>query len=144
MTAIALAVVLVTRGPSAEQRRAEILDVSERFSLALADYDAADLDGEREEVLALATGSFEEDYEETFGSSELVEALQASGSKATARVVVGPLLAELDGDSARTFTVLEQTVEANDMEEPETRRLRMELVLLETREGWKVNAVQLT
>lgn len=135
---------LLTRGPSPEERRGQVLAVSEEFSLALAQYDAADLDAEREEVLSFATGSFEEDYEETFGAPQLVEALQASGSRASAEIVVGPLLADLDGESARTFTVLEQTIESEQLEGPETRRIRIELVLLDTKDGWKVNAVQLT
>ena len=142
--AVALGVALILQPPSGAERRAAVLSVAEAFSVALAEYDYRDLDAQVEQVVALSTGAFRDEYEQTFGSAELREEIVVAESVATAEIETGPLLAELDGTQARTLTVLTQTTASADLEEPTARRMRIELLLVETEAGWRVNVVQLT
>ncbi|MBW3665112.1 MAG: hypothetical protein KY469_18610 [Actinobacteria bacterium] len=144
VVAALLGVLLLRQPPSEVERRDEVAAVSERFVLALTSYDHAALDEQRDAVLALATGSFADDYAETFGAAELRTALIETESVARGEVAVGPLLATLEDTRARTFTVVEQTVRSNEVDGPQTRQLRVELTLVDTPDGWRVDAVAVT
>lgn len=139
-----LGVLLLRQPPGEIERRDEVVAVSERFVLALTSYDHTALDEQRDAVLGLATGSFADDYAETFGAEELRTALVETESVAQGEVAVGPLLATLEDTRARTFTVVEQTVSSSEVEGPQTRRLRVELTLVDTPDGWRVDAVAVT
>jgi hypothetical protein len=142
--AAAVAFLLVTREAGEAARSEDALEVSEEFAVALASHDAADLDRSFAAVRRLSTGGFLDDFEQTFASDQVRAALEDVGSKATAAIETGPLLADLDGERARTFTVVRQRITAREQPEPLERVVRVELVLVETDAGWKVDAVEVT
>ena len=141
---LVIGVVLVRRDPSDVERRNESLAVSERFAVALASHDYRDLDASFAKVRRLSTGSFLDDFETTFASPELRAALEEAKSVGTAKVVTGPLLADFDGNRSRSFTVVEQRVTTKDAEEPVVRLVRIELILVDTDDGWLVDTVEVT
>ena len=143
LAAGALGVALALRSPAVDPHE-EVVDVSRRFALALAAYDYQDLDGAAAAVEALSTESFREEYREGVNTAEVQEALATSESVATATVELGPFVADLSDREARTFTVVEQVVRSKDSPSPTARRLRVELVLAETDDGWLVDDVVLT
>ena len=144
VAAIAVGVLLLLDGPSDAERRDDALELSEEFALALASHDSADLDASFEAVRRLSTGSFLDDFDQTFASPQVRATLEEAQSKATAELEVEPLLADLEDDRARTFTAVRQTVTAAEQPEPVERIVRIELVLVETDDGWRVDAVEVT
>jgi hypothetical protein len=143
LLAVALTAVRISLGPLPAEDRDEVLALSERFAVALATYDHADLGAQAREIRTMSTGDFREEYEESLGSDEVASALVASGSTATATVVDGPFLASLQGASARTLTVLEQTLDADGVEVADVRTLQVELSATRTPDGWRVDGVEL-
>jgi hypothetical protein len=143
VVAIALTAARLLTGPTPAEDRAELLELSAAFTVALGTYDHAALDTQAERIRALSTGDFLEEYDATFGGEELGAALTATGSRARAEVDEGPLLATLDDDRALTVTVIEQTIEADDLDEPDVRRLRIELTATRTADGWRVDGVRM-
>jgi len=137
-------VLLLVQGPSEAERRDDALEISEEFALALASHDSADLEASFEAVRRLSTGSFLDDFDQTFASDQVRATLEEAESNASAEIEVEPLLAELDDDRARTFTAVRQRVTAREQEEPVERVVRIELVLVETDDGWRVDAVEVT
>lgn len=140
MIAAALGVYLLGRGPSASERRAEVVRFSERFALALTSYDHADLDRDFARVRSMSLAGFRDEYDSLLGGQS-VEALKASEAVSRSRVTTGPLVASLSGHEARTFTVLEQTVTNKENPDGRAVRTRVELYLVETVDGWKVDRV---
>jgi hypothetical protein len=139
-----VAFLLVTEEPSDADRRDDALELSEEFAVALASHDFADLDASFDAVERLATGTFLDEFDRTFASPQLRTALEEAESKATAQIVTGPLLAGLEDNRARTFTVVRQRVATKEEPEPAERAVRIELLLVETDDGWRVDAVEVT
>jgi len=121
-----------------------VLERAEAFAVALTSYDYRHVDRDLARVRALSTGGFREQYEQALGSEAFRDALVANRSVATAKVVIGPLLARLGDEEARTFTVLEQRVTTTAEAEPQVRKVRVETVLVRTSSGWKVDRVEVT
>lgn len=144
VVAAGLGVLLASGRSSDATRREDVVDVSREFALALSAYDYHDLDAVAARVEAIATGSFREEYETTFAAPQARDALTSSESVATATVTLGPFVASLGDDDGRTFTVVEQTVTSNQTAEPVVRRVRVELLLVETADGWRIDSVRLT
>ena len=135
---------LVSKDASDAERRDEALELSEEFTVALASHDFADLDVSFDAVKRLSTGSFLDEFDRTFASPQLRAALEEAESKATAEIVTGPLLAALEDNRARTFTVVRQRVATKEEPDPVERAVRIELLLVETDDGWRVDAVEVT
>ena len=144
VVAAALGVALLRQGPSPAERRDEVLARAEAFALALTSYDYRRVDRDLARVRALSTGGFREQYDQALGGEAFREALVANRSVATATVRVGPLLARLGEEEARTFTVLEQRITTAAEDEPQVRNVRVETVLVHTTGGWKVDRVEVT
>lgn len=145
--AVALAVVaaglgvwLLAREPSAADRRAEVVRVSEEFALALTSYDHRTLDRDFAKVRSMSLAGFRDEYDSLLGGQS-IEALEASEAVSRSTVTTGPLVASLSDYEARTFTVLEQTVTNRESPDGQTIRTRVELYLVKTVDGWKVDRV---
>jgi Mce-associated membrane protein len=130
-------------GPLPAEDREEVLALSERFALALATYDHEDLEGQAEEIRGMSTGDFLEEYEATFGSEAFGDAMRQTRSNASATVTEGPWLASLEEMSARTLTVVEQSIQAEELDESDVRGLQVELTVTRTSEGWRVDGVEI-
>ena len=147
VAAIVVGVLLLVEDPPAPsevERRDAALDVSREFAVALASHDHENLDASFDAVRRLSTGSFLDEFDRTFASPELRAALEDAESRAEAEIVTGPLLADLDGSRARTFTVVRQRVATAEEPEPVERVVRVELLMVDTDEGWRVDAVEVT
>lgn len=81
--------------------------------------------------------------EELLGGPQFGEALRQSEAISTARVQQGPYIGFLTEDEARTITVLDQQVRNRETTEPRMLRTRVELYLIRTVNGWRVDRVQI-
>lgn len=140
LVAAVLGVVIWSRGPSDADRRAEVVEVSERFALALTSYDHRHLDRDFARVRSMSLAGFRDEYDSLLGGQS-VDALEASEAVSKATVATGPLVASLGDFEARTFTVVAQTVTNRDNPDGQRIRTRIELYLVKTVEGWKVDRV---
>jgi hypothetical protein len=130
-------------GPSERERRDDMLEVGRRVTVAITSYDYRDLDATRAAVLADALPSFELQYEQLVSGTGLIDALTENEAVAMSKVVVGPMVASLEDHEARIFSVVEQEVDGK-ASEATTQRLRVEVTLVETPDGWRASNVEVT
>jgi len=129
--------------PSERDRREELLEVGRRVTVGITSYDYNDLDASRDAVLADALPSFELQYAQLLDESGLSEALRSNEAVATGEIEVGPMVASWEDHEARLFSVVAQQVEGK-LTEPTTQRLRVEVTLVETPDGWRASNVEVT
>ena len=139
---VAVLLALPDRGESAE--REDVEETAEEFAVALSSYDYRHLDRDLQRVRAMGIGNFRSQYQQILGGESFQNALRENEAVATAKVLKGPYLAELTEDEARTFTVLTQTIRGKAPSEPQSRNVRVESILVRTRDGWKVDWVEIT
>jgi hypothetical protein len=144
VAAVVVGVLLVLQGPTDAERSEDAIDLSREFTVALASHDFKDLDASFDAVRQLSTGSFLDEFDRTFASPQLRAALEEAESRSEATIITGPLLADFEDDRARTFTVVRQRVATAEEPEPVERAVRIELLLVETDDGWRVDAVEVT
>ena len=140
---LALGIDAVTSGPTAVERRREMTEVAEDFTLALTNYDYRDLGSTRDQVLELSVRGFEQEFDRLLGGSGVQQALTDNQAVATATVAVGPLVADFGDHEARTFAVVDQSVTGAGTA-PTQQRLRVEVLLVETPDGWVVTGAEVT
>jgi hypothetical protein len=139
-----LAIVLATRGQSANGRQTEVKDNAERFALALLTYNYRQLDRDINKVTAMGVGNFPYQYKDILGGNSFEHALKSNEAVAKARVKSGPFVVALGKDDARTFTVVSQTISGKSAPKGETRNVRVESILVRTPGGWRIDWVQIS
>jgi hypothetical protein len=125
-------------------RKAEVTSQAERFALALSSYDYRHIAADLAHVRAMGVGNFRYQYEQVLGGDQFRKALAENQAVATAKVLKGPYVASLSDSDARTFTVLEQSLRGKGQSQPQTRRVRVESILVRTVDGWRVDWVEIT
>lgn len=130
-------------GPSERDRRDDLLEVGRRVTLSITSYDYRDLDATRAAVLADALPSFELQYKQLLSGTGLGDALTANEAVATSKITIGPMVASIEDHEARIFSVVEQEVDGK-ASETTTQRLRVEVTLVATPDGWRASNVEVT
>jgi hypothetical protein len=125
-------------------RRDEVTEQAERFALALSSYNYKTIDRDLAHVKAMGVGNFRYQYTQVLGGDAFRKALSENEAVATAKVVKGPYIASLTDTDARTFTVLEQSLKGKGQTQPQTRRVRVESILVRTTGGWRIDWVEIT
>jgi len=131
--------VLLFRGNADERARTDAFQTASSFLTALTTYNSSTLDQQRNRVLALATGKFQGEYEQLTGSGFL-KTLQdrQADSKGT---VVRAAVSSVRGDTATVLAVVETTTTNKDLKAPRVDRNLIELSLVHTASGWRVDSV---
>lgn len=124
--------------------RDEVLAFSEEFIGIFTSYDHATFEQTEAAVAERSTASFATRYRSLLGGAGFLDALAENQAEATSEITVGPLLAMLGDHEARTFAIVEQEVTGRQFEEPQRARLRVEVVMVETPDGWTVVDVETT
>jgi Mce-associated membrane protein len=131
--------ILVFRGNGSEHDRAAVQSVSRSFLVLLTTYNQSSLADQRTKVLALATGRFKDEFEQLTGSafSSALQQTKADSRGQIVRLAVG----SVSGDSATALGVVDVTVTNKDLKTPRVDRNLIELSLVRTTKGWRVDSV---
>jgi Mce-associated membrane protein len=141
VAAVLVESVLLFRTGSGERARTEAFDTSRRFLVRLTTYNSSTLDAQRREVLELATGRFRTEYTQLTGP-DFIAALrdrQADSKGTVSRLAV----TSLEGDNASVLAIVEVSVTNKDLPAPNVERNVIELSLVRTGSGWRVDAVSI-
>jgi hypothetical protein len=136
--AVAVLAVLVAGDDGGSDRLEGVRKAAGTFGEALVTYDYHDPDAHRDAVLALATGSFRQEYQDAFdqGLAEVITEVEAV-STGTAKEVYVSELGEAD---ALAIVVLD--VDVTGVSGPRTQRdLYIRLTFVEVEGEWKVDQV---
>jgi hypothetical protein len=113
--------------------------LSRRFVVALTTYDAASLPVQRKSVLSMATGAFRGEFDQLTGAA-FANAL--TQTQATSRGQIEMLgVVSLHGVNATVLGIVDVTVSNKDLKAPRVDRQVIQLDLVRTSSGWKVDRV---
>ncbi|MFL6204757.1 MAG: hypothetical protein ACJ739_05355 [Acidimicrobiales bacterium] len=136
--AVAVLLVLLVGDDGGSDRVDAVREAAGTFGEALVTYDYHDPEAHRDGVLALSTGSFQQEYEDAFdaGLSKVITQVKAV-SKGFAKDVY---VSELGDADAQAIVVLD--VEVDGVAGPRTQRdLYVRLTFVEVDGTWKVDQV---
>jgi hypothetical protein len=141
--AVALAVfAFAFRAPKgAEHRRTEVASTANRFLIALTNFQGQTIDADVREIRSFAVGDFAEQVN-TFFDPDATKALRDAKAKSVGRVQ-NLFVESLSGASATVFGVVNEQVTNAASPTPRSDVLRIEIELIDTKAGWKVNRVNI-
>ena len=122
--------------PEVEDRVTEVVNL-------LTNYDATDIDQVVERMLEITTGSFREDYGETFEQG-FAEAIKEASTSARGQILTGPDVSFRSPDEAVAVIRVQQTIQNNRIPEGRSYVDVMQITLIKTAEGgWKADRVEI-
>ncbi|MGH2785995.1 MAG: hypothetical protein ACRDJ1_12090 [Actinomycetota bacterium] len=136
---LAEAVLLVRK--DADAGRTDVFQTSQRFLVLLTTYNAGTLTEQREQVLSLAVGKFREDYS-TLTDAAFLKALQDREADSKGRVLK-LAVTSLEGSNAEALALVEVTTKNKDLPTPRVEQNLIELTLVKSGGGWRIDAVSI-
>ena len=109
------------------------------FVSALTNFSADTIDTDTAEIQSYAVGDFK-DEAETFFGPKAVDAIKQAEAVSEGDVE-SLFIQSLDGEEASVFGVVTQTITNSFSDQPRTDDLKLEVGLIDTSDGWKVNRV---
>ena len=141
-TAAAVAFLVLWRSERAEDdRRSAVRATTEGFLVALTNFSADTIERDVSEIRSFAVGQFAEEVSETFDADRL-EAIREGDVTSTGEVR-SVYVQSLDGAAATAFGVVDGTTVNRASGQPRVDVLHVEVGLIETTEGWRVNEVEI-
>ncbi len=125
----------------AEHRRTDVAAVANRFLIALTNFQGQTIDADVQRIRSFAVGDFAEQVS-TFFDADAVKALRDAKAKSVGRVQ-NLFVESLSGASATVFGVVNEQVSNAANPTPRADVVRIEIELLDTKAGWKVNRVNI-
>ena len=109
----------------------------------LMNYDSTNLDEVSQQVLALSTGSFAQDYRDTLKRG-LGDALKENTASSRGQILEGPNVFFKSPSEATAIVRTQQITQSNDDPTGQTFTYVMQLTLVNTSDGgWKADGVQI-
>ena len=124
-----------------DQQQVEVADTSRRFLAALTTFSAKTIEDDVAQIRDFAVGNFATEVDATFSPSRIA-AIRGNEAVSTGRVK-SVFVQSIEGSSATVFGVVNETIVNDDLPAPRLDVLRVELGLVETPGGWKVNSVRI-
>jgi Mce-associated membrane protein len=121
-----------------EQERREVRAFGQEFATELTNFSADTIEKDADEIKSFAVGQFAKEADVFFGERAIAAIKQA---EATSQGDIDSVFVQtVEGDSASVFAVVSETI-SNVATEGRTDVLRMEIGMVKTESGWKVDRV---
>lgn len=131
--------VLLFRGNNGDRSRTEVLSTATSFLTALTTYTSSTIEAQKARVLSLAAGKFRQQYQDVT-SDAFIKTL--ADTKADQRgQVIRAAVGNVQDDSATVLALIRTTTTNKDLKAPRTEQSVIELSLVHTKNGWKVDNV---
>jgi hypothetical protein len=141
LAAAVLFAVLWQRAEGHERRRAEVASTATSFLIALTNFSGPTIESDIAEIRSYAVGDFAEQVE-TFFDPQAVAALREAQARSVGRIR-SLFVESLSGGSASVFGVVDEAVSNSAETAPRTELIRIDIEMIETTQGWKVNRVNI-
>lgn len=125
----------------AERKRAEVASTATAFLQALTNFQSATIDHDVAAIKAYAVGDFADQVKQFFGPSA-VDAIKKADAKSTGQVA-SVFVESLSGVNATAFGVVNEVVTNKNNPTPRNQVVRIEIGMLDTAQGWKINRVDI-
>ncbi len=124
----------------AEDRQVdEVTDAATSFVHALTNFSSETIDADAARIKAFAVGEFSEEAETFFGERAVAAIREAQAT--SVGEIESLFLQSVRDEQASVFAVVSEAVSNAGVTEPRTETLRLEVGLIKTPSGWKVNRV---
>ncbi|MFP5299207.1 MAG: hypothetical protein ACLGHL_09505, partial [Actinomycetota bacterium] len=120
--------------------RAEAQAVARDFVEALTNFSYQTIEDDVAQIRSFAVGDFSEELDVFFGPDG-IEAIPQAEAVSEGQIL-SLFVQAVDADEASVFAVVDETITNAAASEPTTDTLRLEVGLIETEQGWKVNRVE--
>jgi hypothetical protein len=124
-----------------EQGRAEVAAAATDFLNALTNFEGTTIEQDVARIRGFAVDGFADQVDEFFGPSA-VKALRKAEAKSVGRVQ-HVFVESLSGSEADVFAVVNETITNASTTTPKAEVLRIDLGLIDTASGWKVQRVDI-
>jgi hypothetical protein len=124
-----------------EQGRAEVVSTATDFLNALTNFQATTIELDVARIKGFAVGGFADQIDRFFGPSS-IEALKKADAKSVGQVQ-HVFVESLSGSEADVFAVVNQTITNASTTTPKTTVLRIDVGMIDTAAGWKVQRVDI-
>ncbi|HEV8420158.1 MAG TPA: hypothetical protein VGR13_02240 [Actinomycetota bacterium] len=141
LAAAVLFAVLWQGSQANERRRAEVASTASSFLLALTNFSGTTIESDIAEIRSYAVGDFAEQVE-MFFDPQAVAALRQAQARSVGQIR-SLFVESLSGGSATVFGVVDEAVSNAAQTAPRTELIRIDIEMIETTEGWKVNRVNI-
>ncbi|MQB00557.1 MAG: hypothetical protein GEU78_09740 [Actinobacteria bacterium] len=126
---------LKRESPGVEQRSEEVLDL-------LVNYDAETLEGVIDDMLAISTGNFREQYEEIV-TRGLNDAISEASASSEGKILQGPQVTFASASRAVSLASVEQTTRSGENPEGRTFTYLVRLTLVRSGDEWKADRIEI-
>jgi hypothetical protein len=124
-----------------DARVGAVQSTTKDFLTALTTFGATTIDTDVQRIRSYAVGDFATQVQQTFSADRID---QITSSKVVSRGSVRSVFPEVvNGSQATVFAVVDETVTNGSDQSPRNEILRVEVGLIDTTGGWKVNSVNI-
>ena len=124
-----------------DEQRAEVRSAAAEFVSALTNFSSATIDVDAARIKSFAVGDFAEEVDTFFGE-EATAAIKEAEAESTGEIE-SLFVQSMDEDEASVFGVVSETITNSVATDPQTDLLRLEVGMIKTADGWKVNRVEI-
>lgn len=124
-----------------DERREEVEAAAAEFVHALTNFSAETIDVDAARIRSFAVGDFAEEVEAFFGE-EATAAIKQAEAESTGEIE-SLFIQSIDDEEASVFGVVSETITNSVATDPQTDILRLEVGMIKTTDGWKVNRVEI-
>lgn len=127
------------QGDAPDAERAEVEKAARGFVTALTNFSADTIELDATEIRSFAVGDFAEEAETFFGE-EAIAAIKDAQAESIGKIE-SLFIQDISEDQASVFGVVSETVTNATLTDPRSDILRLEVGMIKTASGWKVNRV---
>jgi hypothetical protein len=125
----------------ADGERADVTQAATDFLTRLTNFKGTTIDHDVAEIKRFAIGDFADQVDQFFGPTARA-ALRKAQAESTGHVQK-VFVESLSGDQAEAFAVVSETITNASSATPKAQTLRIDLGMIDTNSGWKVNRVDI-
>ena len=128
------------RATAADKQQAQVKAVTARLLVGLSNFDGTTIDADVGMLKGLAVGRFATDVKNVFTPDRVdqIKKLKVTSSGKIRSVFVQ----NISGGNASVFAVVDETTD-NSTSDPKTETVRFDIALIDTKDGWKIENVEI-
>jgi hypothetical protein len=133
--------VLLRDEHNTDAEKGQVESVARDFLRALTNFGSETIGKDVARIRGFAVGDFQQEVNDTF-SADRIKQIRDNKVESVGKVE-SVFTEKLQGDTATVFAVVQETVDNKTFPSPRTDLLRIEVQLIDTEGGWKINRVDI-
>jgi hypothetical protein len=131
----------IRHADAADRTRTEVAKIARDFLFTLTNFQASTIDHDVARIRSYAVGDFAQQVQ-TFFDAQAVATIKNAKAKSTGEVQ-SVFVEGLSGGTSSVFGLVNETVTNSSQPSPRAELVRIEVQLIDTKGGWRVNKVNI-